>query len=57
MPFLGWRITNQGVFILSKTKRRMLKQLTQINFDFEIEQVDEEKTIGRIQCVYAARRL
>ena len=30
VPFLGWRIAKDGVFLLAKTKRRMKKKLLQI---------------------------
>ena len=35
VPFLGWRITKDRIFLLSKTKRRMKNRLKEIQKSFE----------------------
>ena len=51
VPFLGWRITKDRIFLLSKTKRRMKNRLKEI----QKAKITEEKAVERTKAVYAAR--
>ena len=55
VPFLGWRITKDRIFLLSKTKRRMKNRLKDIQKSFERGKITEEKALERTEAVYAAR--
>lgn len=55
VPFLGWRITKDRIFLLSKTKRRMKNRLKEIQKSFERGKITEEKAVERTKAVYAAR--
>ena len=55
VPFLGWRITKDRIFLLSKTKRRMKNRLKEIQKAFERGKITEEKAVERTKAVYAAR--
>lgn len=55
VPFLGWRITKDRIFLLSKTKRRMKNRLKEIQKAFERGKITEEKALERTEAVYAAR--
>ena len=55
VPFLGWRITKDRIFLLSKTKRRMKNRLKEILKSFERGKITEEKAVERTKAVYAAR--
>ena len=55
VPFLGWRITKDRIFLLSKTKRRMKNRLKEIQKSFERGKITEEKAVERTKAVCAAR--
>ena len=55
VPFLGWRITKDRIFLLSKTKRRMKNRLKEIQKAFERGKITEEKAVERTKAVCAAR--
>ena len=55
VPFLGWRITKDRIFLLSKAKRRMKNRLKEIQKAFERGKITEEKALERTEAVYAAR--
>ena len=55
VPFLGWRITKDRIFLLSKAKRRMKNRLKEIQKAFERGKITEEKALERTKAVYAAR--
>lgn len=57
IPFLGWRITSNGVRILRKTRRRMNRKLLLIQNDYELGLCSEEKACDRANSVYSARCL
>ena len=57
VPFLGWRITKDRIFLLSKTKRRMKNRLKEILKSFERGKITEEKAVERTKAVFAARKL
>ena len=57
VPFLGWRITSKGIFLLGKTKRRMKAKLHEIQRDYEEGKISEEKMCERARAVFAARKL
>ena len=57
VPFLGWRITKDRIFLLSKTKRRMKNRLKEIQKSFERGKITEEKAVERTKAVFAARKL
>ena len=57
VPFLGWRITCNGIFLLGKTKRRMKKKLHEIQNDYKDGKIIEEKMCERAMAVFAARKL
>ena len=57
VPFLGWRITKDRIFLLSKTKHRMKKRLKEIQKAFERGKITEEKAVERTKVVFAARKL
>ena len=57
VPFLGWRITKDRIFLLSKTKRRMKNRLKEIQKSFERGKIPEEKAEERTKAVFAARKL
>ena len=57
VPFLGWRITKDRIFLLSKTKRRMKNRLKEIQKAFERGKITEEKAVERTKAVFAARKI
>lgn len=57
VPFLGWRITSKGIFLLGKTKRRMKKKLHEIQKDYNDGKISEEKMCERAMAVFASRKL
>ena len=57
VPFLGWRITGKGVFLIGKTKRRMKKKLHEIQKDYEDGKINEDKMCERAMAVFASRKL
>ena len=57
VPFLGWHITKDKIFLLSKTKRRMKNRLKEIQKAFEKGKITEEKAVERTKAVFAARKL
>ena len=57
VPFLGWRITDKTVKVLSKTKRRMKEKLSEIEAEYERGRVSEEKACERVEAVFASRKL
>ncbi len=57
LPFLGWRLCADGVGILQKTRRRMKKKVGEILNDYRFGRSCLEKTVDRLKCVEACRRL
>ena len=57
VPFLGWRITKDRIFLLSKTKRRMKNKLSEIQKAYESDKISEEKALERTKAVFASRKL
>lgn len=57
VPFLGWRITCKGIFLLGKTKRRMKSKLHEIQKDYGNGRISEDKMCERAMAVFAARKL
>ncbi len=57
VPFLGWRITKDRIFLLSKTKRRMKNRLKEIQKAFKRGKITEEKAVERTKAVFAARKI
>lgn len=57
VPFLGWRITGRGIFLLGKTKLRMKKKLNQIQAECDGGKISDEKASERAMAVFAARKL
>ena len=57
VPFLGWRITKDRIFLLSKTKHRMKNRLKEIQKAFEKGKITEEKAVERTKAVFAARKI
>ena len=55
IPFLGWKITNNNVTVLSKTKKRMKKKLKEIQHDFLSGKITEGKAAERNNCVFNSR--
>ena len=49
VPFLGWRITKDRIFLLSKTKRRMKNRLKEIQKAFERGKITEEKALETLE--------
>lgn len=57
VPFLGWRITKDRIFLLSKTRRRMKNKLWKIQKAYESDKISEEKALERTKAVFASRKL
>lgn len=57
VPFLGWRIAENRVYILQKTKRRMKNTLKKIERKFALGQISEQEACIRSFAVYATRRV
>ena len=55
IPFLGWKITNNSITVLSKTRKRMKKKLKEIQHDFLSGKITEEKAAERNNCVFNSR--
>lgn len=56
-PFLGWKITNSDVTVLSKTRRRMKRKLKEIRRDFNFGRITETKATDKNNCVFCSRFL
>lgn len=57
IPFLGWRISSDGIFILQKTKCRMKSNLRKIASEFKNGKITEEKAVERSCAVFACRKI
>lgn len=56
VPFLGWRISSDGIFILQKIKHRMKSKLRLIQRECNSGKITEEKSIERSVAVFACRK-
>ena len=56
LPFLGWLVKSNGVYLLSRTKRRMKEKIRSIEKDFCAGQ-SERKFLSRMESVLASRKL
>lgn len=55
IPFLGWKITNNSITVLLKTRKRMKKKLKEIQHDFLSGKITEIKAAERNDCVFNSR--
>ena len=54
LPFLVFLIKKKGIYLLRKSKKRMIKQARNIKDELEREIISEETAAARIVSVYAA---
>ncbi|GHV22420.1 hypothetical protein FACS189494_09230 [Spirochaetia bacterium] len=54
LPFLGFLIKNMGIYLLQKSKRRVLSRIRTINSELGEGVIKEEKAVERLQSVSAA---
>ena len=54
LPFLGFLIKKKGIYLLRKSKTRMIKQARNIKRELECKTISEETAAARIVSVYAA---
>ena len=55
VPFLGWKLSSQGIRILKKTKRRMKQKLLLVKAELLAGKITLEKACERTKSIYAAR--
>ncbi|MGN0739507.1 MAG: reverse transcriptase/maturase family protein [Treponema sp.] len=55
VPFLGWKLSSQGIKILKKTKRRMSQKLSLVAEELSAGKITLEKTCERTKSIYASR--
>jgi retron-type reverse transcriptase len=54
LPFLGFRIKKRGIYLLRKSKKRMIKQVRNIKWELQNQALSEEAAAARIASVHAA---
>jgi retron-type reverse transcriptase len=54
LPFLGFMIKKSGIFLLRKSKRRMVNRITELKRDLFKQKISEETAAARLTSVYAA---
>ena len=54
LPFLGFLIKKSGIYILKKSKRRMIARAKEIQFDIIAGKINEEQASIRANSVNAA---
>lgn len=57
VPFLGWRISSCGIYVLQKTKRRMKSKLRLIQRECNSGRITEEKASEKSCAVLACRKI
>jgi retron-type reverse transcriptase len=57
LPFLGFLIKKQGIFLLRTSKQRMIRRIGTIKKELAHGDITEEAAAGRISSVYAAVQL
>jgi hypothetical protein len=54
LPFLGFLLKENGIFLTQKSKRRVTERINTINSAFERDEITEEKAAERALSVFAA---
>ncbi|MDR2500309.1 MAG: hypothetical protein LBD37_04405, partial [Treponema sp.] len=54
LPFLGFLIREQGIYLLRKSKRRVIERMKEITALLDSGAISEEKAAERARSVFAA---
>lgn len=57
VPFLGYRASSSGIFLLQKTRRRIKRNIMQIDRLYRFMQISEQKAAERVTSVLAAKKI